>query len=72
MRELPYVVDGGGPWGVKEAAEEGGGGPAGVVDGLLARLLLLLLRDLPGVAGGLESYGKVKGMLSSLSDRTMK
>ena len=31
-RELPRGLDGGGPMGVKELADEGGG-PAGVVDG---------------------------------------
>ena len=57
IRELPYVVEGGSPCGVNEAADDRGG-PAGVVDGLLARLC-----DLPGVDGGLESNGTLKGMM---------
>lgn len=42
---------------MKEAAEDGGGRPDGVVDGLLARLSPrpLVLCGFPGVAGGLES-----------------
>lgn len=45
---------GGGPMGVKDFAEEGGG-PAGVVEGFdMAKMFLLLLDLLSGVSGGLE------------------
>lgn len=57
--ELPNMDEGGCPRGVKECAEDGGGGPAGVVEGLDARLLR------PGVEGGLELNGVVKDMMSS-------
>lgn len=52
--ELPKSVGGGAPAGVKDLEDEGGG-PAGVVEGLSAKL-----KDgfedlsLPGVEGGLE------------------
>lgn len=38
MMELPRYEADGAPAGVKLAAEDGGGGPAGVVDGLLANM----------------------------------
>lgn len=38
MMELPRYEAEGAPAGVKLAAEDGGGGPAGVVDGLLANM----------------------------------
>jgi len=38
MMELPRYEADGAPAGVKLAAEDGGGGPAGVVDGLLANI----------------------------------
>ena len=43
------MVEGGGPWGVKELASDGGA-PAGVMETLLRKL-----RPFPGVDGGLES-----------------
>lgn len=46
--ELPKTEGGGGPEGVNEFAEEGGG-PAGVVDGWFARLLKEGLVKKPGV-----------------------
>jgi len=57
--ELPKNEDGGGPCGVKEAADEGGG-PAGVVEGLFEApnekaLWLDLLSGVDG--GGLEESG---------------
>jgi len=63
--ELPNMLDGGGPAGVKDAPVSGGG-PAGVVDGFSA---ISEKVDLPlevplegcdfasGVAGGLEEKG---------------
>jgi hypothetical protein len=36
-KELPMYETEGAPAGVKEAAEDGGGGPAGVVEGFSAR-----------------------------------
>lgn len=51
------------PCGVKEPEEEGGG-PAGVVEGLLKRL-----RDLSGVEGGVES-GTVKTILDDCRWKT--
>jgi hypothetical protein len=38
MMELPRYEADGAPAGVKLAAEDGGGGPAGVVDGLVANM----------------------------------
>ena len=54
--ELPKIVEGGGPAGVKEPTEDGGG-PAGVVEGFetLKGLKESFLR-LSGVEGGLEEY----------------
>jgi hypothetical protein len=52
--ELPNIEEGGGPAGVKDAADEGGG-PAGVVVGLVAKDSLLFVPNfVPGVEGGLE------------------
>ena len=52
--ELPNTVEVGKPAGVNEFVAEGGG-PAGVVEGLSARLKVDLGRWLlPGVEGGLE------------------
>jgi hypothetical protein len=47
---------------VKEGADDGGGGPAGVVEGLEAKL-----REWPGVEGGLELMGTLKAMISEAS-----
>lgn len=44
---------------MKEGAEDGGGGPAGVVEGLDDRL------PRSGVEGGLELNGVLKDMMSS-------
>jgi hypothetical protein len=54
--ELPKIVEGGGPTGVKEPPEDGGG-PAGVVEGFEApKGLNEVFLRLSGVEGGLEEY----------------
>lgn len=56
--ELPRYEAEGAPAGVKLAAEEGGGGPAGVVEGLSPKKLIELPRELrSGVEGGELSPG---------------
>lgn len=58
MMELSRNEVVGAPAGVKLAAEDGGGGPAGVVDGLSANMLNEALRELrSGVEGAELSLG---------------
>ena len=62
--ELPRYESEGAPTGVKEAADDGGGGPAGVVDGLSPKGYLPDPKRwlLSGVEGGRlsSSSGKAK------------
>jgi hypothetical protein len=50
--ELPRYEAEGAPMGVKLGADEGGGGPAGVVDGLVANISNDRLELRSGVEGG--------------------
>lgn len=62
--ELPRYESEGAPAGVKDAADEGGGGPAGVVDGLLSP------RKIPrtwGVLAGVEGSGLPGGLESTIN-----
>jgi hypothetical protein len=68
------MVDGGDPTGVNEPAEDGGGGPAGVVDGPLGCVEKALPprafapRLVSGVDGGLEAKGTEKAMMNSFQE----
>ena len=72
--ELPNLEDGGLPAGVNDIKDEPGGGPAGVVDGFEAKLLVkgLLFRLLSGVDGGLEEKGTWNVDMASEVERRMR
>lgn len=74
IMELPRYESEGAPAGVKEAAEDGGGGPAGVVEGLSPNIGLPEPNRCPlsGVEGGRlsSSSGKAKVGIAGVGQAT--